>query len=156
APAEGTAFSWKSFYVSALEALQEPLIDRKVLFDGPARVKLRPPGRTLQNYDARRAALDLRHALIQTLSHRRTSVMIIDEAQQIGRVAGGQTLQDQLDCLKSLALSTKTLLVLIGTYDLLAFRGLSGELSRRSVDIALHTAVFTPHSTVLVLSPTER
>ena len=135
APAEGTAFNWRSFYISALEALQEPLIDRKMLFDGATYVPTKPGPVRRSGHDPYRAAPELRRALIQSLAHRGTTVLIIDEAQHIGRVSGGHTLQDQLDSLKSLALSTQTLLVLVGTYDLLAFRGLSGELSRRSVDL---------------------
>ena len=47
----------------------------------------------------------------------------------------GRKLQDQLDSIKSLANLTKTVHVLVGTYELLPFRNLSGQLSRRSVDI---------------------
>jgi hypothetical protein len=40
-------------------------------------------------------------------------------------------LQNQMDMLKSLADSTHSRLVLVGTYELLTFRNLSGQLSRR-------------------------
>jgi hypothetical protein len=40
-----------------------------------------------------------------------------------------------LDVIKSIANRTGTVHVLFGTYDLLAFRNLSGQLSRRSVDV---------------------
>jgi hypothetical protein len=40
-----------------------------------------------------------------------------------------------LDVIKSLASQTRTVHVLFGTYDLLAFRNLNGQLSRRSIDI---------------------
>jgi hypothetical protein len=43
--------------------------------------------------------------------------------------------QDQLDSIKSLASSTEIPIVLIGTYELLALRNLSAQLSRRSVDV---------------------
>ena len=38
---------------------------------------------------------------------------------------------------KSIANQTKTVHVLFGTYDLLAFRNLNGQLSRRSIDVHL-------------------
>ena len=45
-------------------------------------------------------------------------------------------LQDQSDSIKSRSANlTKTVHVLVGTYELLPFRNLSGQLSRRSVDI---------------------
>ena len=50
-------------------------------------------------------------------------------------MASGRKLQDQLDCIKSLANMGDTVHVLVGTYELLAFRNLSGQLSRRSADI---------------------
>lgn len=39
--------------------------------------------------------------------------------------------------IKSIANQTKTVHVLFGTYDLLAFRNLNGQLSRRSIDVHL-------------------
>jgi len=53
-------------------------------------------------------------------------------------MGSGRRLSAQLDVIKSLANRTKTVHVLIGTYELLAFRNLSGQLSRRSVDIHFH------------------
>src|SRR5437667_4475244 len=60
---------------------------------------------------------------------------MIDEAQHFGKIASGRRLLDQLDVMKSIANQTKTVHVLYGTYDLLAFRNLNGQLSRRSVDV---------------------
>jgi hypothetical protein len=50
-------------------------------------------------------------------------------------MGSGRRLSDQLDVLKSLANRTRTVHVLIGTYELLAFRSLSAQLSRRSLDL---------------------
>jgi hypothetical protein len=60
---------------------------------------------------------------------------MIDEAQHLAKVASGRRLLDQLDVIKSIANRTDTVHVLFGTYDLLAFRNLNGQLSRRSVDV---------------------
>jgi len=62
-------------------------------------------------------------------------VTLIDEAQHLTKISSGRRLQGQMDVLKSLANQTGSLLVLIGTYELLTFQGLSGQLSRRSVSV---------------------
>ena len=50
-------------------------------------------------------------------------------------MSSGRRLLDQLDVIKSIANCTGTPHVLVGTYDLLAFRNLSGQLRRRSLDV---------------------
>jgi hypothetical protein len=62
-------------------------------------------------------------------------VTLVDEAQHLAKLSSGRKLQDQLDCLKSLAVRTNTVHVLSGTYELLILRGLSGQLSRRTRQI---------------------
>jgi hypothetical protein len=62
-------------------------------------------------------------------------VVFIDEAQHLARIASGRRLSDQLDVIKSIANRTETVHVLLGTYELLAFRNLSAQLSRRSMDL---------------------
>jgi hypothetical protein len=76
-------------------------------------------------------------AVERAIHYRRPRAIFIDEAQHMAKIAAGRRLQDQLDCLKSLASLTHTIHVLIGTYELLAFRNLSAQLSRRSLDIHL-------------------
>jgi len=125
-------FSWKEHYQRALQALSEPLIDNKVDFAARSSHKDRN-GRLV--FNARTCASELRLALEGALRYRRVKAFIIDEAQHLTRMASGRRLQDQLDCIKSLANITGTLHVLVGTYELLAFRNLSGQLSRRSTDI---------------------
>jgi hypothetical protein len=71
----------------------------------------------------------------RALRYRRPQVVFIDEAQHLGRIASGRKLSDQLDVIKSIANRTQIVHVLLGTYELLAFRNLSGQLSRRSVDL---------------------
>jgi len=61
--------------------------------------------------------------------------MLIDEAEHIAKAARGSKLLDQLDHLKSLAIMTQVVHVLVGTYDLMVFRNLSAQLSRRSIDV---------------------
>jgi hypothetical protein len=78
---------------------------------------------------------DLSYAAEQALRHRRPPVVFVDEAQHLGRVASGRRLSDQLDVMKAIANRTGTVHVLLGTYELLAFRNLSAQLSRRCLDL---------------------
>ena len=138
-PPLNNTFSWKDYLQAGLLAIQEPLIDQKVLLEedeegegeagsqtGPARARRRRPEGT---NDALRAALET------AIQHRRPAAVLIDEAQHFGMVGSGRRLQDQLDCIKSLADITQTVHVLIGTYELLPFRNLSAQLIGRSIDI---------------------
>jgi hypothetical protein len=83
------------------------------------------------------AVTEWRMAVERALHYRKPRAILIDEAQHLAKMAAGRRLQDQLDCLKSLASLTRTIHVLVGTYELLAFRNLSAQLSRRSLDIHL-------------------
>jgi hypothetical protein len=77
----------------------------------------------------------LRLAFEHTLKLRQPRAILIDEAEHIAKAARGSKLLDQLDHVKSLAIMTHTVHVLVGTYDLLVFRNLSAQLARRSVDV---------------------
>jgi hypothetical protein len=77
----------------------------------------------------------LQQSFENAIRYRRPAAVIIDEAQHLARMASGRKLSDQLDVIKSIASRTQTVQVLIGTYELLAFRNLSGQLSRRSIDL---------------------
>lgn len=114
------------------------MIEHKIAFDDEddeeqtgvtrsdgSRIKRRPPEGTK---DA------LRQSFETTAKRRRPVAIFIDEAQHLGKVSGTQ-LQNQLDCIKSLADDTGTIIVLIGTYELLPLRNLSAQLIGRSLDI---------------------
>jgi hypothetical protein len=73
----------------------------------------------------------------QTIKLRDPLAVIIDEAQHLGKQISGRQLLDQLDAVKSFATRTAKKIVMIGTYELLPFRNLSGQLSRRSIDVHL-------------------
>ncbi|MBD2345545.1 ATP-binding protein [Anabaena subtropica] len=129
---ESRNFNWKDYYTRALIALEEPLIDHK--FNYGVRGIYRDIFGKI-NVESKVVAPALRRALENALSYRHPDVFFIDEAQHFGKMASGNKLQDQLDCLKSVANMTGILHCLLGTYELLTFRNLSGQLSRRSVDI---------------------
>lgn len=127
APETGS-FSWRDLFKRLLLQLDEPLIEYKRDLQtevAPMRSPLRPNP----------TAAQYRYAVEQALQYRRPMAVMIDEAQHLAKMASGRRLLDQLDVIKSLASQTRTVHVLFGTYDLLAFRNLNGQLSRRSIDI---------------------
>lgn len=130
APDSGS-FCWRSHFKRLLQAMGDPLTDRR-------RVPTLDADSDSENryqLTARSSGSEYRYAVEQTLRFRKPVAVMIDEAQHLGKVASGRRLLDQLDVIKSIANRTNTVHVLFGTYDLLAFRNLSGQLSRRSVDI---------------------
>ncbi len=133
APESGN-FNWKDYYTRALLALDEPLIARKTGPDSNVRGIRRDDGGRLHVSHAV-AVAELRRAWEQCLAHRRPLAFIIDEAQHLKKMASGRRLLDQMDTLKSLAAMTGTVHILIGTYELLGLADLSGQLSRRSLEI---------------------
>jgi ABC-type nitrate/sulfonate/bicarbonate transport system ATPase subunit len=133
APDSGN-FNWKDFYKRLLLRLDEPLVDQKVSPDRRDET-FRRRGHPMTSRGT--ATTEWRLAVERALHHRQPRAILIDEAQHLTKMASGRRLQDQLDSLKSLASLTRTIHILLGTYELLAFRNLSAQLSRRSLDIHL-------------------
>jgi len=131
APESGT-FSWRDHFRRLLLEMEEPLVDYKLNPDAPVRVG----NRVLEFLPSARAAGSEYHYAVElALRFRRPVAVLIDEAQHLARMGSGRRLSDQLDVIKSVANRTGTIHVLLGTYELLAFRNLSAQLSRRSIDI---------------------
>lgn len=129
---EAGSFNWSSYFRRILQEIGDPFTAQRRLL-GPVNV-------VSENGEhfalaSRSSGSEYRHAFEQALRYRKPAAMMIDEAQHIAKVASGRRLLDQLDVIKSIANRTNTTHVLFGTYDLLAFRNLSGQLSRRSVDV---------------------
>jgi hypothetical protein len=133
-----TSFDWKYYFQRLLLELEEPLVDNKQELSGGRRHPA--------NHDANESNLELissekpgirvlRIATERTLRRRRPYAVLIDEAQHIGVTSSGRQLLNQLNVLKSLAAKSKITHVLCGTYELIPFRNLNGQLSRRSMDI---------------------
>lgn len=131
APESGN-FNWKDFYRRLLVKLDEPCIEKKI---APYLRSVGRPEREQIPIGARAVGAELRHAAEQVLQFRRPVAVFIDEAQHLTKMVSGRKLQDQLDCIKSLANLTGITIVLTGTYELLPFRNLSAQLSRRSIDL---------------------
>lgn len=126
--ADSGSFNWRDFYIRALVALEEPLIERKLDHGIEG---LRRDGSGQFGVQPRAVAPALRQALEQTLRHRRPIAFFLDEAQHFLKVASGRGILVQADTIKSLASMTGTLFVLIGTYELLGLTNLSAQLNRR-------------------------
>src|SRR6266566_5090330 len=127
-------FRWPDFYTRALMAVSEPLIDYKVERGAVLPVFNEKMGRHVPPRLVGDAAA-LQRSWEQVLKYRRPEAILIDDAQHFAKTAGGTRLEDQLDHVKSLAIATRTVHILAGTYDLLLFRNLNAQLSRRSIDV---------------------
>ncbi len=127
APPSGN-FNWRDHFRRMLYEMNEPLIDQKRKMEGcVVDVHFMP--------SIKAHGEQYHYAVEQALRYRRPRAVLVDEAQHLAKMASGRRLLDQLDVIKSIANRTGTVHVLFGTYDLLAFRNLSGQLSRRSVDV---------------------
>jgi energy-coupling factor transporter ATP-binding protein EcfA2 len=127
-PPDSGRFRWRDYFRRVLAAMNEPLIGFKIPRGACAAPLADAPPSVLSN-------AELGFAVEQALRYRRPPVVFVDEAQHLARIASGRRLSDQLDVIKSIANRTETVHVLLGTYELLAFRNLSAQLSRRSIDL---------------------
>jgi energy-coupling factor transporter ATP-binding protein EcfA2 len=124
-PPDSGRFRWRDYFSRLLAAMNEPLIDSKITQHAPG----------VHAAATSFIGMDLAYAVEQALRHRRPPVVFVDEAQHLARIPSGRRLSDQLDVIKAMANRTQTVHVLLGTYELLAFRNLSAQLSRRSLDL---------------------
>lgn len=125
---ESGRFCWSDHFKRLLVAMNEPLTDCK---RAPETLYVR----NVSTFGSKSTTADYRYAVEQVLRFRRPAAVMIDEAQHLAKMASGRRLLDQLDVLKSIANQTRIVHVLFGTYDLLSFRNLNGQLSRRSLDV---------------------
>lgn len=125
-------FNWRDYYVRALQALDEPMLEDKITY--AVRGMLRnEQGKLVIERSV--TATDMRRVLEKCLQNRRPRAFIVDEAQHFQKMASGDRLLDQMDSLKSLAGLTRAVHVLVGTYDLLELTKLNAQLSRRCLKI---------------------
>lgn len=132
APDNGN-FNWRDHFRRMLTQMREPLTEHKL--NSGRLVPERPGDVGYASCPKEVAGYQLQQTIENALRYRRPVAVFVDEAQHLARMASGRKLADQLDVVKSLANRTQTVQVLIGTYELLTFRNLSGQLSRRSVDL---------------------
>lgn len=125
----GSQFAWRDFFVRGLDALAEPCVDEKQVVPPDAR-KPTELGQ-FKTVDGARRVFEA------AVRNRRPKAIFIDEGSHLTSVGSGVRLMQQLDVLKSLSDATETVFVVVGTYDVVAFRNLNGQLGRRCRDVHL-------------------
>lgn len=121
-------FSTRGFMLSALQAVDHPIYGIRACADGS-----HPHG--MEALVARTAEAVLREAFESVLLHLGTKYIVIDEAHHVSYVRGGREVAAQiLDSWKCLAHKTKTVVILVGSYQLVSLLGrvphLVGRLRR--------------------------
>lgn len=118
-------FNWKDFYQRLLEGLYEPLI-----YEKKGDVKKKKVAQHLPT-----TSPELRQSVENAIKYRGTKIVLLDEAQHLLKMASGRRLLDQMDAIKSLANITESIFIMFGTYELMNFIDLNGQLSRRVNEI---------------------
>jgi hypothetical protein len=131
---EGGKFSHKDYYIRALEALKEVLIDYKIDYD-ICEDDEHNSGKLLGTSGKDSRAL--RRAMEKVFIHRQLLAFTVDEAQHLFEVAGGRQMRTQMNWIKSIANLTSTVHLLFGTYELLNCPSTNGQVGRRSEDYHL-------------------
>lgn len=126
------SFDWKGYYKSVLIALSEPFADYKVRTSSS---RIYGSGSEQKTVKMKPNLADLRADVEHIFKQRQLIVFLVDEAQRFAKIASSRKQQDQMDAIQSMASFTETRHGLFGTYELLQLRNLSGQLSRRSIDI---------------------
>lgn len=137
-PPDNGVFNRADYYRTAMTLLGEPFYERRMLVDIDAEQTWEKKGRSRTKTAQFNDSPELRHALEEAMTRRGVRAVILDEAQHLMKVGTGSSagkLLDQLDWIKSMTNVTGVLHILIGTYELLNFRNLSGQASRRGLDI---------------------
>jgi archaellum biogenesis ATPase FlaH len=122
---EDGKFDWIDFYTESLHEVEEILINEKRL----------PNDHQAPKNNNQRAKRALRRALENVIKYRKVKLILIDEAQHMTKAGKSETLRNHMDTIKSLASKFEIPIILFGTYELLSFRNLSGQLSRRGLDV---------------------
>jgi energy-coupling factor transporter ATP-binding protein EcfA2 len=130
-PPDGALFHRTDFYQQGLTRLGKTTIDRHITVDVTTAEHLiekkRPRGRPTAYPDNP----EVRDAYEEELRRQALRTVILDEAQHLIQSSDGKQPKDQLNWIKSMATETGVLHILIGTYDLLPFCNLDGQMARR-------------------------
>ena len=126
------SFDWKDYYKSVLISVSEPFADYKV---STSSSRVYGNGSEQKIVKVKPNLVQLRADVEHIFKQRQLIVFLVDEAQRFAKIASGRKQQDQMDAIQSMASYTETRHGLFGTYELLQLRNLSGQLSRRSIDI---------------------
>src|SRR6266704_224774 len=130
-PPDGALFHRTDFYQKGLALLGKTTIDRHIKVDVTTAEHLvekkRPRGKATAYPDNP----EVRDAYEEELRRLALRTVILDEAQHLIQSGDGKQPKDQLNWIKSMTTETGVLHILIGTYDLLPFCNLDGQMARR-------------------------
>lgn len=123
-------FNWPDWYERTLIQMNEPGIELKQAVSDYEREYLNshPLPNARSNRNAR-----LRLSLERALSNRQTRWLFMDEAHALARIIAARQMFGQLESLKSLTITTNTMIVTSGTPDLLQLFVPNSQLARRTV-----------------------
>jgi hypothetical protein len=133
-PPDGALFHRTSYYQKGLYLLGKTTYDRRVKVDittAEQTVEKRPRGKTTPYQDNP----EMRDAYEEELRRLTLRTVILDEARHLIQTSDGKQPKDQLNWIKSMTTETSVLHILIGTYDLLPFCNLDGQMARRGLEI---------------------
>lgn len=135
-PPDGELFHRTHFYQKGLTLLGKTTFDRRIKVDVATAEHLiekkRTRSKTASKYPDDPEMRDVYEEELRSLGLR---VVLLDEAQHMITSADGKQPKDQLNWIKSMATETGVLHVLIGTYDVLPFCNLDGQMARRGSEI---------------------
>jgi len=130
-PPDGELFHRTNFYQKGLELLGKTTFDRHITVDVTTAEHLIEKKRQRGKVPAYPDNPEVRDAYEKELRRLTLRTVILDEAQHLIQSGDGKQPKDQLNWIKSMATETGVLHVLIGTYDLLPFCNLDGQMARR-------------------------
>jgi hypothetical protein len=136
---EGQRFGWKDFYKLWLLALYQKYPGTNIDFSIPG---IRQDNRQRLAIDERVNVYSLRRAATALTRQVKPLAICIDEAPHMKKLGSGDRIAHQMDVIKSLTDETDTVIVLIGTYELLNMINQNGQQGRRSRDIHLRRYKF--------------
>ncbi|WP_052569125.1 hypothetical protein [Ktedonobacter racemifer] len=120
------------YYWQIIDALKEHLLIKELL--GNVAHLMASPKATRSKLGAI-DWLKVRGVAEQALIRARVKAVFADEGHRLMQGDGSQSVDEQLEWLKSLSNRTNVLHVLVGPYALFGFRNTSGQLARRGRDI---------------------
>lgn len=124
--------SWTTIYELILRRLEEPLIDKKIVY---ADVTLYPTSDGKFKISDKTRAAKYGLAVVEAIQHRRPTLFFDEFHHVLGWP--GVSYQDQMDCVKSIANRGGTKLVLFATYEALELFDLSDQAMCRTKPIHL-------------------
>lgn len=124
-------FNWKDFYQHSIYTIESSITKKSP----PKFIRYNPRLAPALYFNENLKPCEYRNHFISVLRKYLPLSFFIDEAQNLAKVRGADKLLNHMDILKTISKFSGTKMILVGSYDLVPFRNLSGQLSRRSWDI---------------------